>query len=176
MGKSEKAKFMNSKVLIFLLVASLALNVFFAAGLFYPRLMGHPHSGERPDDPVAAAAEDFSLDDGQVAALRALRQQIEERRAERRGDRDGFQTLIVEALSQPAFDRAALSQAMDARRESFGSSFLDTMEELHGFLAGLSAEQKAAFLDRVREDRDFLRGLLFPPRPQKDRGQNRGPD
>ena len=162
---------MHNRVLWFLLIASLALNLFFAAGLFYPRLMGDPSRHERPD-PVAMAAEDFALDDSQVAALRSLRQHIEARRSESRGDRDGFQALIVEALSQPVFDRDALGQAMDARRDAFGSSFLDTMEELHGFLGGLSAEQKADFLDRVRQDRDFLRRLLFPPRPRKDRGSD----
>jgi len=165
---------MRGKILGFLLIASLALNLFFVAGVIrpdlavWPRLMGPPHP-PHGRDPVAAAADDFALDDGQVAALEALRQRIAERRNESRGERDGFQAIILDALRQPAFDRAAFAKAMDERRESFGGSFLDMMEDLHGFVAGLTADQKAAFLERVREDRDFLRRLLFPPRPRGDR-------
>src|SRR3546814_16257007 len=81
---------MRSKVLWFLLTASLALNVFFVAGVIWPRLMGHPYP-PHGRDPVAAAAEQFKLDDRQVAALEALRQRLAERRSESRGQRDGFQ-------------------------------------------------------------------------------------
>jgi uncharacterized membrane protein len=159
---------MRSKILWFLLVASLALNVFFVAGVLWPRLMGHPHPMHERD-PIAAAAEDFALDDGQVAALEALRQRIAERRDQSRGERDGFQTLIVDALRQPAFDRAEFASAMEERRDAFGGSFVDMMEDLHGFVAGLTPDQKAAFLERASRDRDFLRRLLFPPRPRGDR-------
>src|SRR3546814_6303099 len=79
---------MRSKVLWFLLTASLALNVFFVAGVIWPRLMGHPYP-PHGRDPVAAAAEQFKLDDRQVAALEALRQRLAERRSESRGQRDG---------------------------------------------------------------------------------------
>jgi Spy/CpxP family protein refolding chaperone len=165
---------MRSKILWILLAASLALNVFFV-GLFWPRLMGHDHWRDRPD-PVAMAAQDFALNDSQVAALEDLRARIAERREERNGDRGSFRSLIIEALRQPAFDRAALDQALDARRASGGDMVLDMAEDLHGFLAGLSSEQKADFLARAEQDRDFLRRLLFPPRPQMDRGKDRGPD
>src|SRR5512138_253973 len=156
---------MRSKILWFLLVASLALNVFFVAGVLWPRLMGHPHPMHERD-PVAAAAQDFALDDGQVAALEALRQRIAERRDQGRGERDGFQTLIVDALRQPAFDRAEFARTMEERRAAFGGSFVDMMEDLHGFVAGLAPDQKTAFLERAGRDRDFLRRLLFPPRPR----------
>src|SRR5690606_32157831 len=126
----------------FLLVASLALNVFFVAGVLWPRLMGHPHPME-DRDPVAAAAQDFALNDGQVAALEALRQRIADRREQSRGERDGFQTLIVDTLRQPDFDRAEFAAAMEERRAAFGGSFVDMMEDLHGFVAGLSPDQKA---------------------------------
>src|SRR3546814_19746014 len=81
---------MRSKVLWFLLTASLALNVFFVAGVIWPRLMGHPYP-PHGRDPVAAAAEQFKLDDRPVAALEALRQRLAERRSESSGQRDGFQ-------------------------------------------------------------------------------------
>ena len=152
---------MRSKVLWFLLVASLALNVFFVAGVIWPRLMGHPTPPDRPD-PVAAAAEDFALDDRQVAALEGLRQRLAARRSESR-EHNGFRTVLIDALRQPTFDRAGLARAMEQRRGR-GDLFLDMTEDLHGFLAGLTPDQKAAFLERAENDRDFLRRLLFPPR------------
>lgn len=159
---------MRSKVLWFLLAASVALNVFFV-GMFWPRLVDDDHRRGRPD-PLAMAAEDFALNDSQVAALEDLRARIAQRREARNADRGGFRGLIIEALRQPAFDRAALDQALDDRRASGGDMVLDMTEDLHGFLAGLSAEQKADFLARAEQDRDFLRRLLFPPRPRNDRG------
>jgi uncharacterized membrane protein len=158
---------MRSKVLWFLLVASLALNVFFVAGVIWPRLMGHPPP-PHGRDPVAAAAEEFALDDRQEAALAALRQRLAERRDESRGARDSFQALIIDALKGPAFDRAALAAVLEQRRAGSGDLVLDMTEDLHGFLAGLTPDQKAAFLERAERERDFLRRLLFPPRSRPD--------
>lgn len=158
---------MRSKVLWSLLTTSLALNVFFVAGVIWPRLMGHPYP-PHGRDPVAAAAEQFKLDDRQVAALEALRQRLAERRSESRGQRDAFQALIIDAMRQPAFDRAALSGALEQRRETAGDLILAMTEDLHIFLAELTPEQKAAFLERAERERDFLRRLLFPPRVRPD--------
>ncbi len=161
---------MRSKLPWFLLAASVALNLFFLAGVvFYPHFRGHDHPPHWRD-PVASVAEDFSLDDRQVRALEALREKVAERRRAGRGERDGFQAIILDALRQPAFDRAALAQTLQQRREGSGDMILDMTEDLHGYLAGLSPDQKAAFLERAAEDRDFLRRLLFPPRPHRDRG------
>src|SRR3546814_18273743 len=102
---------MRSKVLWFLLTASLALNVFFVAGVIWPRLMGHPYP-PHGRDPVAAAAEQFKRDDRQVAALDALRKRPAERPRASRGPRDGLQALTLHAMRQPAFARATLPGAL----------------------------------------------------------------
>ena len=159
---------MRSKVLWILMVASLALNVFFVAGFAYTRLVGHHHPPHR-FDPVAKAAEEFSLDERQTEALVALRGRMAERLQEGRKDRGGFQAAIIDALSKPAFDRVALAQALEAERAKGGDMILDMTEQVHGFLAGLSPEQKEAFLKRARE-RDFLRRLLFPPSDRRRDG------
>jgi uncharacterized membrane protein len=146
-----------------------ALNLFFLAGVvFYPQMGWRDHP-PRGGDPVAMAAEEFSLDERQVAALEALRARIAERREERSEGRESFRTIIIDALEQPAFDRAALALALQQRRDDSGDMILDMTEDLHGFLAGLPLETKAAFLARAGEDRDFLRRLLFPWPPRRDR-------
>jgi uncharacterized membrane protein len=154
---------MRSSVLWFLLAASLALNVFFAAGLVWPQLMGEPQPPQERDV-VSEATEAFALDERQVAALEEMRQQLAERREARRGERDRFRALIIDALRRPEFDRASLSQAIEQRREGSGGLILDVTEDVHGFLAGLTPDQKAAFLERAEREHDFLRRLLFPPR------------
>jgi uncharacterized membrane protein len=159
---------MRSKVLWFLLAASLALNVFFVAGVVYPQLVGQRHPAQWRD-PVAAATREFSLDDRQAAALEALRNRLAERRNDSRGGRDGFRSIILDALREPAFDRAALTQALDQRREGSGNMVIDMTEDLHGFLAGLTPEQKTAFLEHAVREHDFLRRLLFPPRAGRGR-------
>lgn len=159
---------MRGSVLWFVLAVSLALNLFFAAGLIWPQLMGQPPS-PHGGDAVVEAAEAFALDERQVAALEELRGRLAERREARRGERDGFRGLIIDALRQPAFDRAALSQALEQRAGS-GGLILDVTEDLHGFLAGLTPDQKAAFLERAERERDFLRRLLFPPHPRPEGG------
>ena len=151
---------MRRKLPWLLLAASVALNVFFVAGVFYP------HYGwqgdERPrGDIVAWATETFQLDARQVQDLEKMRERIAERRSERGDERGAFRATIIDALRAPAFDRAALEQALVERRGAMGDMILDMAEELHGFLAGLSPDQKSAFLERAEADRGFLRQLLL---------------
>src|SRR3546814_19877785 len=77
-----------------------SLDVFFVAGVSWPRLMGHPQP-PHGHDAVAQAAADFALDDRQVAALEDLRRRLAEQRESRRGERDSFQALIIDALRRP---------------------------------------------------------------------------
>jgi uncharacterized membrane protein len=156
---------MRSKLPWFLLAISLAFNVFFLAGLFMPQFMGHHRDPGGHWDRMAEVTRELSLDEGQVAALEALRGRIAERRDQGREERDGFRAVIVDALSQPRFDREALAAALAERRSGAGDMILDMTEELHGFVMDLSPDQRAAFLERCR-DRDFLRRLLFSPRPR----------
>ncbi|WP_299399510.1 periplasmic heavy metal sensor [Pelagibius sp.] len=158
---------MGKKPLWFLLAASVAVNLFFLAGLLYPQLMGAPEPSDAAvADPVAAAAEDLDLSAAQVAGLEALRQRTAERREAAGGNGGSFRALLLTELAKPVFDRDGLLQQMEERRARMGTVVLDTTEDLHGYLATLSPEQKAAFLERA-QDRGFLRRLLWPQREQR---------
>src|SRR3546814_14350491 len=87
---------MRSKVLWFLLAASLALHVFFVAGVIWPRLMGHPQPPPG-HDAVAQAAAAFALDDRQVAPLEALRRPLAQHSESTPGQRARFHALITHA-------------------------------------------------------------------------------
>ena len=154
---------MQRKLPWYLLAASVALNIFFLAGVFYPHYGWHGHDHHGPDM-IAWSTETFELDAQQAEALRELRETIAERRSERSGERGDFRVVILDALRAPDFDREALAVALDARRGASDDMILNMAGDLHGFLAGLSTEQKTAFLERAEADREFLRRLLFPPR------------
>src|SRR3546814_12369564 len=96
--------------------------------------MGHPYP-PHGRDPVAAAAEQFKLDDRQVAALEALRQRLAERRSESRGQRDGFQALTIDQMRQTAFAPAALSRAPGHLPDTPAHLIPHLTEDLPFFLA-----------------------------------------
>lgn len=148
----------------FLLAASVALNVFFLAGVFFPHYAWHGHGPDRGRH-MAQVVEDFGLSERQARALEDLRERIAAHRRDRGGDRGAFLAVILDALRAPSFDRAALARSLEQlRSDTMGDMVLDMTQDLHGFLAELTPEQKTAFLARVEEDRNFLRRLLFPPR------------
>ena len=159
---------MGGRLPWYLLAASLAVNVFFLAGLAFPQLFG---AAETPaPDPVAVVAEELELSAAQRADLAALRGRVAERRAAAGSNGGSFRALLIAELAKPAFDRAGLEARMQERRASMSSVVLDVAEDLHGFLATLSPEQKAAFLEKARE-RAFLRRLLWPRRDADNRNK-----
>ncbi|WP_299623498.1 periplasmic heavy metal sensor [Pelagibius sp.] len=152
---------MGGRLPWYLLAASLAVNVFFLAGLAFPQLFGV--SDTPTPDPVAVVAEELELSAAQRADLVALRGRVAERRAAAGGNGGSFRALLIAELAKPAFDRAGLEARMQDRRAIVGKVVLDVAEDLHGYLATLSPEQKAAFLEKAKE-RAFLRRLLWPRR------------
>ncbi len=158
---------MSTRTLWFLLAASVAVNVFFLGGLYSPQLIDRAGRPAGPD-PIAKVAEELQLDEAQSADLAALRQRVAERRLAAGGEAGSFRALLITELAKPDFDRAGLEERMQDRRAVMGIVVLDVAEDLHGYLATLSPEQKTAFLERAG-DRGFLRRLLWAPR--RDRGQ-----
>ena len=154
---------MRRKLPWFLLAASVALNVFFVAGLFYPHVMGHWH-GPHGRDHMALAAREFGFNEQQMQALDGLRERIAERRRERGRDRASFRAIIIDSLRSDSFDRASIAETLQARRGATDDMIVDVAEELHGVLAGLPPERKTAFLNHAEADREVLRRLLFPRR------------
>ena len=159
---------MGGRLPWYLLAASLAVNVFFLAGLAFPQLFGAADTAA--PDPVAVVAEELKLDAAQRADLAALRQRVAERRAAAAAGGNGgsFRALLIAELAKPAFDRGGLEARMQERRATMGTVVLGVAEDLHGYLATLSPEQKAAFLEKAKE-RAFLRRLLWPRRGAESR-------
>jgi Spy/CpxP family protein refolding chaperone len=141
-----------------LLALSVALNLFFVAGVLYS---GALSGGERgtPVDVVAA----LQLDATQQEALAALRQRNQERREARRGDRGSSREALLDVLAQPDFEPDAILAQQRERNESWNQYMLETYEDLHGFMAGLKPGQRDKLLENAK-DWSFLRALLRGPR------------
>ena len=149
-----------------LFAISLALNLFFGAGVIYSKLEADRRN-MAPEERIAELAEQLQLSEAQQADLLALGEKSRERRQGQRGLwRERRQSLLAE-LAKPELDRVHLAELMRQGRDRRSSSYEELMVDLHGYLATLSDEQRAAFLE-MAQDRRFLRGLFgWKRRPRK---------
>ncbi len=148
-----------------LLAISLALNLFVAGGVLYNKLEAERLSAG-PDERVAALAEQLGLSEAQQAGLLALREQAMGRREAVRGQRQERRAALMAELAKPELDRARLGELMRGGMERRAVGFEQMMVDLHGYLATLNDEQRAAFLEMAKE-RGFLRGLYGWRRTRK---------
>ena len=161
---------MKGKLVWILLGVSLAANLFIAAGALYSfyGAGGQDHRGWRTKVSVEDVAERLALSPAQSAALEALREEARNRPRPNREDREGRRAAFLAELAKPEFDRAGMHALMAERMEGRQERILDRAGALHGYLATLSPEQRAGFLEMAGE-RGFLRGLFRRPRSQRSR-------
>lgn len=157
-----------------LLAISVALNLFFVGGVIFSGLQhgpGGPGGPGGPDDDqvsdarIAAVSEELGLSAAEHDGLLALRTALRERWQGARGSRDEMHGAMVEALLDPAFDRAAALELSKRRSEPRDQAIADSMVAVHGFLAGLSEEQRHKFV-ALAQDPHFFRELFGRPRPR----------
>jgi Spy/CpxP family protein refolding chaperone len=139
-----------------LLALSLALNICFIGGVFWVR-MEAARGQMAPAERFERVAQQLSLDGNQRAAfdhfIRALRMRT-------RQMRETNQPLIAEAwgeLGKAQPDDAALTRLLTEAADNRRAFQLDTSRALRGFLAVLTDEQRARFVElaRNREDRNI---------------------
>ena len=141
-----------------LLAVSLALNVFFAGGVVYSKVMSERIKAT-PAERAQFLAERFALTDQQHDRLLAFQTAMgERRRTLRKGFRETQVTLLAE-LTKPELDRARIAQLRQEQTAVRSALFEDFTGELHQFLATLSPEQKADFVAML-EERGLFRGLF----------------
>ena len=141
-----------------LLALSLALNLFVVAGVVYSKtLVGSDETS--PERRMTAVVERLGLNAEQRDQLVALRERTVARREQMREGHGRLREVFIATLQAPSYDREAFVARMAERNAARREFFAETMGELHGFLAGLTPEQKAAFLEMAQERR-FLRQLL----------------
>ncbi len=152
---------MRGKLPWVLLAVSLAVNLAFIAGAIHfdmtrERLAGDP--GER----VARLADRLELDSAQQETLIALREKMVAGRKEMRGAMTERRQKLLAELARPELDQAHVEALLRQGAELRVARFAAMAGEMHGFLASLTPEQKAAFLELAREP-DFFRRLVGLP-------------
>ncbi len=158
---------MKGKLIWILLGASLAANLFFAAGALYS-FYGGDHRGRYAAVNVDSVAERLDLSPAQRDALQALRDRARNRPRPSREEYQQRRATFLAGLAEPEFDRAAVQALMAERMAGRQERILDRAEALHGYLATLDAERRAGFLEMAKE-RGFLRGLFGRPRSPRAR-------
>ena len=158
---------MKGKLVWILLGASLAANLFFAAGAIYAFYGGDVRGGHAAVS-VDAVAERLDLSQAQRDGLQALRDQARNRPRLSREERAERRAAFHAELAEPEFDRARLQALMAERMTRRQERILGRAEALHGYLATLDPEQRADFLEMAKE-RGFLRGLFGRHRRSRER-------
>jgi Spy/CpxP family protein refolding chaperone len=159
------AKMQKSRFLWILLIASLALNVCFVGGALYFRMV----AGELRHSPEARAeymADRLNLDSAQTEALKQTREKVIALRENSSDDRDERRKDVWAIIAAPQFDREALRTLIERGHGERLERWLDTSQILHDYLATLTPEQRAAFVE-MAQDRDFFR-RFFGDRKQRD--------
>ncbi|MGF1610036.1 MAG: Spy/CpxP family protein refolding chaperone [Kiloniellales bacterium] len=148
-----------------LLAISVALNLFFVGGVVYSKLQ-HDSGGDHVSDAhIAAVSEELGLSEAERDGLLALRTTLRERWQGMRGSREQMHGAMVDALLDPAFDHATALELAKRRSEPRDQAVADSMVALHGYLAGLSEEQRQKFITMAQEPR-FFRELFGRARPR----------
>ncbi|MEM7223290.1 MAG: Spy/CpxP family protein refolding chaperone [Pseudomonadota bacterium] len=154
---------MRGKLPWILLAVSLAVNLAFVAGAVHFDLTKQRLASD-PSERVAKLAAELSLDANQEAALMALREKMMAGRQELRGKMTERRQKLLAELARTELDQAEVETLLRQGAERRIERFAAMAGEMHDFLASLTPEQKAAFLERAGEP-DFFRRLIgAPPR------------
>jgi uncharacterized membrane protein len=154
----------RSRLLLILLVLSLALNVFFIGGAFWLKTQAM-RAEMTPPERVRLVARQLSLNEDQRAAFDRF---IQTARQNMRELRETNMPLVEQAwneLAKPAPDDAVLERLSAQTADNRRRYQIELGRALRGFLATLSVEQRRTFIDllRSREHRNlppFLRQLV----------------
>lgn len=146
---------MRARLLWVLLAVSLAANAFFAAGVAYT-VYTERQVAASTQARVDLVAERLGLNEDQREGLRLLRERAEIRRSAWRERSAPMREALVEQVAEANFERERVLEQLEEWGAERRLYFAEFAEDLHGFLATLTAEQRARFLELAREP-GFLR-------------------
>lgn len=141
-----------------LFAVSLALNLFFLGGVGYS-WMTTGRLVESPDARLDTVAEQLALSEAEKQGLIDLRGRLREVWSATRSQNGRWRATALAVLADDEFDRAEAMRLTRERYELRGTAVVDSMQELHGYLATLSPDQRRQFVD-MAQDRRFFRSLF----------------
>lgn len=125
-----------------LLALSVALNLFFLAGLWY-RTHALP--------PVFAAPADLDLPPAQMAQLRQMRVELRQGLRQARQDQRALTDDLWAELVREPLNRAKVHELIDKLHRLRGDTFRLQTEKLMDFLATLPPDQRHAYAQQARK-------------------------
>lgn len=152
---------MRTRLPWILFALSFALNLSILGGVFYvgkDRFFG-PRTGGAF---IERLADDLKLGAEQRQSLQTMRAEVLAERAKSEQQSGRWGDFAAAVLEDPTYDPEAVRWVMIERSQPWREMTIRSLGELHGFVQQLNPEQRAAFLERVREDRSFLRRLMGP--------------
>lgn len=156
---------MRARLPWILFFVSLALNISIVAGVLY---VGHDKlfGEKRGVALLEEVSDELNLSEAQEAQLRQLRQELVAEGEQLEQQTGSFQDTILAALSAETYNADAVRWFMIERGQPMRDYFVGSLSRMHAFIWSLDAKQRQLFLDRVADDRHFLRKLF---RPERDR-------
>ena len=137
---------------------SLVVNAFFLGTVAF----GHHGKswGRGGDTAMERVVEKLELDETQASALRELRSEIYGKaRGMRDGGKETRRALFAE-LGKETFDEERFLSLMEERGAERRTFMVDSARRLHGFMKGLSEDQRQKFLEMI-ENRRFRRAFIM---------------
>lgn len=146
------------------LALSLTLNVFFVAGLIWSRA-AEPSAPPFADRLTRVAGE-VNLSQDQHLAFQQLLQEMENRSQRLRDSNHPILQHIWDELGAAQPDQALISRLVDEATENRRAYQMDVSAALGRFLAVLSPDQRARFVELAKQPHDqkglHLRRLIMP--------------
>jgi Spy/CpxP family protein refolding chaperone len=141
-----------------LFAVSLAVNIFFVAGVTYG-VFTKERLERSPEARLDFIAERLNLDAAQRQGLVELRESLRSRWGDRREQRDDLRAAMLAELGKPTFDREAMLTLIDERHAQRRERIVESSEQVHAYLWTLDPPQREQFLALARE-RGFWHGLM----------------
>jgi uncharacterized membrane protein len=148
LAEADAKSGIRSRLVWLALALSLTLNAFVVAGLVWSQA-ATPRPVTFADRLVEAGAA-LNLTAEQRDSFDRFAQTIQQRTKEMRDTNMPLFRHIWDELAKPQADQAVLDQLVDEASENRHTYQRDVIASLNGFLASLSPEQRAQFVDGVK--------------------------
>src|SRR5713101_6490284 len=134
------------------LALSLTLNVFFVFGLLWFQVAGQPR--QTPAERVAALASELNLTAEQRGAFQQFVNEVQERSRRLRESNQPLIQQVWDELAKPQPDQALIARLVDEATENRHTYQKNMAGVLSQFLAALSPEQRAQFVELAKRPQD----------------------
>jgi Spy/CpxP family protein refolding chaperone len=148
----------RGRLLWLALILSLTLNIFFLGGLFWSRLAAE--QGSTPEERFTRAANSLNLSPDQHEAFQQFATDVREHSRHFHEANGPLIQQVWAELAKPQPDQALIASLVDQTAENRHSYQRDMTGTLSRFLATLTPEQRAQFIEKAQKRQDQTGGRI----------------